>query len=60
MEQRRVSVRDAIHIKALARLSMGKIRDLPSCLNKVGCDFWPSESQMRQMGSIANCDACLN
>ena len=49
MEQKRVSVRDAIHIKALARLSMGKIRDLRNCLNKVGCNFWPSERKMREL-----------
>ena len=39
MEQWKVSVRDAIHIKTLATLSMGKITDLRSCLNKVGCNF---------------------
>ncbi len=48
MEQRKVSVRNAIHIKTLARLSMNrKIRNLRSCL-KVGCNFWPSESKKRQ------------
>ncbi len=49
MEQRRASVRNSIHIKELARLSMGKIKDLHSCLNKVGFNFCCSESKIRQM-----------
>ena len=40
-------MKDAINIKALARLSMNKIRDLRSCLANIGCNFWPSEGKMR-------------
>ena len=46
--QEKISVNDAISIKALARLSMNKIRDLRRCLEKAGCNFWPSERKMRE------------
>ena len=45
--QEKISVKDAINIKALARLSMNKICDLRSCLANIGCNFWPSEGKMR-------------
>ena len=48
----KVSVKDAISIKALARLSMNKIRDLCTCLSKLGCNFWPSEKKMRAAEKI--------
>ena len=52
MEERKISVTDATSIKALARLSVNKIRDLRVCLNKLGHNFWPSESKMRNAESV--------
>ena len=49
MDAKTISARDPINIKSLASLSMGKIRDLKCCLQKIGCNFWPPESKIREM-----------
>eukprot|EP00112_Aurelia_sp_Birch-Aquarium-sp1_P020448 Seg5277.4 transcript_id=Seg5277.4/GoldUCD/mRNA.D3Y31 product="hypothetical protein" protein_id=Seg5277.4/GoldUCD/D3Y31 len=51
--QEKISVKDAINIKALARLSMNKISDLRSCLTNMGCNFWPSERKMRHKEKLS-------
>ena len=45
--QEKISVKDAINIKALARLSVNKIHDLRSRLANIGCNFWPLGWKMR-------------
>ena len=52
LEEKKSTVKDAIGLKALARLSTNKIRDLCVCLTKLGCNFWPSESKMRLAESL--------
>ncbi len=41
----KISVADAVNLKALTRLSMNKVCDLRCCLAKLPVNFWPSRGK---------------